>query len=259
MISLARDEAIQAVYELHGFFRTIANAQPDEHLSQPHRVKTHTALSLLLSVVLVEEVRGRVNHIVQEPNRVTHRLAQIIPRDVAFAYELRQIDRAEVAYAKAGQRLLAARVCATEITRIVVPRVRHPVCAFDEKHARFSRSPCRLDDRIPDSAGLHRLVHDDSLARCLPFVEVAVPRLPIVGISVIGENQIPVCIRVHRVHELVADPDRDIRIGNLSHLALGGNELDHVGVPAVQYQHQGASPRSALLYQPGDERIERAP
>ncbi len=102
-------------------------------------------------------------------------------------------------------------------------------------------------------------MHDNSLARCLPFVEVAVPRLPIIGIGVIGENQIPVGIRVDRVHELVADPDRDIRIGNLSHLALGGNELDHVGMPAVQYEHQSASPRSALFYQPGDERIQRAP
>src|SRR5262249_40034410 len=117
---------------------------------EPHGVETYSPLRFLLGMIFVEEVRRRVDHVVQEANRVTDGFAEIVPNYFAVADELREIDRAQVADSKARKRLLAARVCAAEVPPVVVPGVRHFVGAFDEEDARLSRGPRGFDYRVPD-------------------------------------------------------------------------------------------------------------
>ena len=90
-------------------------------------------------------------------------------------------------------------------------------------------------------------MHNHLLAGGLPLLQVAVPLGFVIGVADIGEDQIPLRIGVNGVHKFVGNAHGDIGVGDLAHLALRADELDHVRVPAIENEHQRAATRAALF------------
>ncbi len=86
----------QLVEERDTFLRAVADPQPDQHIRQTHDAKTDAALVLLLLLVLVEEVRCRVDDVVQEAHGIAYRQSQVVPVDLAIFDEVAQIQRSKV-------------------------------------------------------------------------------------------------------------------------------------------------------------------
>src|SRR5690606_8479396 len=76
---------------------------------------------------------------------------------------------------------------------------------------------------------------------------------------VVGEDQVPVFVVVQSPLKVVGEPHRDVGVGQDAKVPLGVDEIDNVGVPDVENEHQRASAGTALLHQPRRRGIQLAP
>ena len=129
-------------------------------------------------------------------------------------------------------------------------KMRHRVvfiCLVDEKYARFAVMVSLFYDLVEEIAGFDGLVYLDADTGFAGLVNVAVE---IFGLRVvqIRENQIPVRVSFHCLHEFIGDANREIEIGDGCFTGLAGDELLDIRMVHAQNSHVGTASGTALGY-----------
>jgi hypothetical protein len=231
------------------FRGVVPQAQHDQRVAEPGVAEPDPALRHRLGVLLRQRPRRHLEHVVEHPHRDLAHPAERGEVELRLVgertlHELREVDRAEVAAAVGGQRLLAARVRALD--RLAVVEVVVLVHAVEEEHARLGVVVGRAHDLVPQA----------------PCAQLAVDPLPVgalvgtrflrVGRRLGLVHELEVAVLLHRPHELVGHADRDVEVGQLA-LVLGVDEVLDVGVVAAEHPHLRAAARAGRL-----DRLARA-
>ena len=168
-------------------------------------------------------------------------------------HEAGQVDRAEQAGAVGRQRLLAARVGRAD--RLAPPVVVQLVDPVDEDEARLGEVVGGDHDHVPqvagaqlavDPAGHQAVVAHDVVVVHRPFAPDHLGRIVQIQVGLFllvhREDQRPVGVVFHRLHELVGDQQAQVELAQPAVLALGADELAHVRVADVEGAHLRAAP-----------------
>ncbi len=128
--------------------------------------------------------------------------------------------------------------------------MRHGVGAIggvQEEHTWLAIVVGLLDDFGEEVAGFYGLVDFQGDVRSPCLLEGAF-KIAVFGCAHVWEDQVPVSIRFHGVHEVIGNAHRDVEIGDLVFVGLTGDEIFHIRVVDAQNSHIGAAARAALGY-----------
>ena len=219
----------------------VAQLQHDQRVAQPGEAEPHPPLGHRLGVLLLQRPGGDVEYVVQHAGRDLHHLGEalVVERGLVaegLAHEAGQVDRAQAAAAVGRQRLLGAGVGGLD--RLAVVEVVVAVDAVEEQDARLGVVVGRAHDLLPQLA--RRDLAVDPQAVVALVAAVLGPGLGLV-------HQLDVLVLLHRQHELVGHPDRDVEVGQLA-LVLGVDEVLDVGMVAAQHPHLRPAPRAGRLH-----------
>ncbi len=230
----------------------LEHGQGGAQAQEAHAVAT---LGLDLAALARQRQAADLHHVVEHAGEDRHHLAVALPVEAGLLAEgvddeAGQVDRAEQAGALRRQRLLPAGVGGADL--LTEPVVVHPVDLIDQDEARLGEVVGRLHDGVPQLAGLDHL--DDAAGHAALGVDgvalfhhrpVAVEQLALVDVLLLAlverEGQRPVGVLLHRFHELVGDQQAEVELAQAPRLALGLDELAHVGVTDIEGAHLGAA------------------
>ncbi len=199
-----------------------------------------------------------LDHVVEHAGEHADHLAVLVPVEAGLVgerltHEAGEVDRAEQAGAVRRQRLFAAGVGGADV--FAEPVVVHLVDAVDQDEARLGVVVGGGHDHVPQVARLHVAVdlagHQAVLARDVVLVRgplaphdlLRVVQVDLVLFLVVyREDERPVGIGVHRLHEAVGDQKAQVELAQAPVLALGADELAHVRVGDVEGAHLRAAP-----------------
>ena len=213
-----------------------------------------------LVALLLERKSVDLDHVVEHAREYLHHLAVGLPVEVRILgeridHEFREIDRPQEARAVRGQRLLAAGIGGADGLR--PPVVVHLVDPVDQDEAGLREIVGRGHDEVPHPARRQRLVdlaRDQALLvrhvapwhRAIRATRIwrVVREVRALGLVLVArerERQLPFAVALHRLHELVGDQQREIELAQPAVLALGADELEHVGVADIEGAHLRAA------------------
>ena len=119
------------------------------------------------------------------------------------------------------------------------------VGCIQEEHPWFAVMVSLLDDLGKEFAGADRFVGDDGVAVGLDLVDGAFECFA-VGVVGIGEAQCPFFVVFDSAHEIVGDPDGDVKVGDRVFVGLAGDKVLDIGVVHTQNSHISAAAGAAL-------------
>ena len=222
-IGRARELVHPFADERDALVRAIARPAHDERVGKPRHAEADAALGLCLMLLLGQREARHVHHIVHGAHGGAHQRIEfvLVERGVVAERVLHQcgeVDRAQQARPIGRQGLLAAGV--RRLDRLGVIEIVLLVDAVDEDHARFGIGIGRGDDLVPQRARLQR-AEDRAV-----------------------EGEVPIGIRLHRVHEGVCRQHRQVEHVEAARLALGVDEILDVRVVAAHGRHHRAPARA---------------
>jgi hypothetical protein len=225
--------ALQAAHPLLGqldrLAAAVAGAAHDEGVAQAGDAESYAALGQGLVLLLRQGKARAVDGVVEHAHGERNDLVQVlkIERGVRFEGPLdqsRQVDRPEQAGAVRRQGLLSAWIA--RMNFLAVPKVVHAVDAVDEDHAGLGVVVGRPQEPVPEVARR----------------QAAIDRA--------AEHQVPGRVLLDRLHEGVADQDREVEHAQPPGVALGVDEVLDVRVVAAQRCHHGAAARAGAHDRP---------
>ena len=233
----------------HGpaFGAVVAQFQHGQGVAHAGEAHTDAAFGGRLGLLLRQRPVGHVQHVVQCPHLGADGQCKGVKVEAGLPVETKRVahkagqdDRPQVAAAIGRQRLLATGVGGGDgfaVLQVVVA-----VDGIEEQDARLSEVVGRLHDGVPQVTRLDRLVHPLPVGALVGALgQQAHPRAGAV-------HQVPGLVGLHRLHEAVGHAHRHIEVVPAARRALGGDELQHIGVVDTQHTHLGATPRARALH-----------
>ena len=220
-ICLPLDCRHPAAGERARFLAGVVSSKHDQCVGETRDAEANTALGVRLLALGGKRISGHVDAIVEEAHGRSRQGGEpgLVERCIlreGLAHEPGEIDRAQQAGAIRRQRLLPARVRRAD--SLAVGQVVRRVDAVDEDDARLGVIEGRAHDALPEIAGSHG------------------------AIDAPAEDERPVGVPLHGLHEWVGDEYREVEIAQPPRVGLGGDELLDVRMIAAQGRHHGAAP-----------------
>ena len=233
----------------HGaaFGCVVAQAQHGQGIAHAGEAHANTALGGRLRTLLLQGPVGHIQHVVQRAHLGSNHLLESVEikmrltgKAKGVAHKARQDDGPEVTAAVGRQGLLATRVGGRNffaVTQVVVF-----VDAPQKQNAWLSKVVGRLHDGVPQLARRQALVHPQAIGA------LGGPLGNALGTGLGAVYQLPVGAIDHGLHELIAHAHRDVEIVPAPWRALGGDEVQHIGMVNAQHAHLRAPACARALY-----------
>ena len=228
--------------------RVVAQAQHGQGVAHAGEAHANAALGGRLVALLLQRPVGHVQHVVQCAHLGGHHLLEGVEVERGrpvhaerVAHEAREDDGAQVAAAIGRQGLLAAGVGGGDL--LAVLQVVVFVDAAQEQDAGLGEVVGRAHDGVPQLARAQRLVDPQpvgALAHARLLAQLAA------GLGAV--HQLPGGVLHHGLHEFVGHAHRHVEIVPASRGALGGDEVEHVGMVDAQHAHLRATARTGALH-----------
>ncbi len=215
------------------------------------------ALAPDLVALLRQRQAVDLHHVVEHAGEDAHHLAVGVPVETRLGAEgvddeMSQVDRAQQAGAIGRQRLLAAGVGGAD--RFAPPVVVQLVDPVDEDEARLGVVIGGDHDHVPqmprldapvDPAGNQPVLADNVVVVHRPLAPehlFGVLQIQLGGfLGVHREDQRPLGVGLHRLHELVGDQQTEVELTQPAVLALGADEFAHVRMTDIEGAHLRAA------------------
>ncbi len=223
----------------------VAQTQHDQRVAEAREAEADAPLLAAFLELLRQRPVGGFQHVVEHADGDADGFAERLQQEGGVVRErvrdeARQVDRAEVAAAVRGQRLLAAGVGGGDA--LAVPEVVVAVDAVDEEDAGLGVVVGGRHDPVPQVPGPHRAVDPESVgAPAGPGrdgVRARLGRVRELDVGVVRDG----------LHEAVRDGDAHVEIVQLALGVLGRDEVLDVRVCAVQHGHLRAAARAGRFH-----------
>ena len=229
--------------EGHGFRTAIGQTQLDQHITETHDAQTDLAPLLHAVTLFLQGMQGQAffQHVIESPDgngntplefrKIKGRIGR-----KRMLYKLSQIHTAQETGPACRQRFFCTGIDTGKRKFLCICQKIPVLDAVPEQGTRFGIIPVRFCQQMEDIGGLdHRF---DSLPRFLP-----------------RKMETECLVLFYGLHEFIAQADGYIGFGHLIQIGLQFDEIDDIGMAAVNGNHEGAA-AAILANQFRNQRIE---